>query len=820
MRKSFLFLAAVAMTHTLSATEPSARDNRENAAALILGSDTDAHDQLGYATAISGHHLVVAAPYARSHENHFGSVYVFERLATARDSWQEAAKLAVANPSLYQLFGFSTAIDQDTIVVGALIDDDEAHGGEAAYIFERDHGGLSAWGQTAKLEPSNPEVLSFFGAAVAIADPLVAVGAPEDDAATLAGGAVYLYERDGGDAWRQLTKLTAPDPQSYSFFGFSVAFSGTTVAVGAPEADGRRGAVYVFEHAAEDPSTWALTSKLISPSTTYDSFGYAVAMAQDTLVVGAPELSPDGEGAGSVHIFKRSPGELTWRPVKELRPSDGALFDTFGSAVTIAGELVAVGSPDDDDQGQSSGSVYVFGRHHGGVDAWGEQRKLSTEDTAEGDRLGNAVALDQETLAVGARLNDRQGTNAGAAYLFVQPAASSTPAIFIPHKIPASFAKSIDVPLYFSRHGASLTAARFTVDFDELCLTFDDRDRDGDGNPDDVSLFLPPEMLGQVTFSSNDTGGELSFVITDPSPPLAVLPDGVLATVKLTVACDPLTASHIAPVTFDEAQPPSFATLLGQTVSGRGLGGSVEILPGARGDCDRDGVVNTEDLATCVVEIFDEDGSFWSDAAGGGFSGSPVGCDANADQLIDAGDLSCKMLLIFAGSSSCELSGDQERARGPSLWLGNTKSRLGKPAIVEMFFRPRSRAINSMAFRLVLDENLRIDPSDADGDGSIDAVRFHLPERTIATSSSVTTDDGKTHLDIVLIDPEGAFRARGKKPFLTLVVQAADELLTQSKPRARTHIRFSADPGASFGSSAGRSVPGTASGGVVVFFRR
>jgi hypothetical protein len=99
----------------------------------------------------------------------------------------------------------------------------------------------------------------------------------------------------------------------------------------------------------------------------------------------------------------------------KLSASDAALQDRFGSSVSISGNIVVVGSYQDDDAGNNSGSAYVF-RYNG--TSWVEEAKLTASDTAEYDRFGCSVSISGETVVVGAWGDDDAGPNSGSAYVF------------------------------------------------------------------------------------------------------------------------------------------------------------------------------------------------------------------------------------------------------------------------------------------------------------------------------------------------------------------------------------------------------------------
>jgi hypothetical protein len=103
-----------------------------------------------------------------------------------------------------------------------------------------------------------------------------------------------------------------------------------------------------------------------------------------------------------------------------LVASDAFVDDGFGSGVGIAADIIAVGSPRDDDLGSKSGAVYVY-RQMG--TQWIEEQKLLADDGAAGDQFGAAIAVDEsvaegDLIVVGARLHDDGGTDAGAVYVF------------------------------------------------------------------------------------------------------------------------------------------------------------------------------------------------------------------------------------------------------------------------------------------------------------------------------------------------------------------------------------------------------------------
>ncbi|RYD75512.1 MAG: hypothetical protein EOP84_18180, partial [Verrucomicrobiaceae bacterium] len=145
-----------------------------------------------------------------------------------------------------------------------------------------------------------------------------------------------------------------------------------------------------------------------------DDFGNALALSGATLAVGAClDDTMAGSDAGSVSVFARSGG--SWTLQVKLMPADAAAGDRFGSSLALAGDTLVVGATHDDASGSvlNSGSVYVFTRA-GAV--WTQQAKLSAADAATDDHFGVSVALSGETVLIGA---DGKSTGTGAAYVFV-----------------------------------------------------------------------------------------------------------------------------------------------------------------------------------------------------------------------------------------------------------------------------------------------------------------------------------------------------------------------------------------------------------------
>lgn len=163
-----------------------------------------------------------------------------------------------------------------------------------------------------------------------------------------------------------------------------------------------------------------------------DEFGRTVSISGSTIVVGAPNDDDNGTNSGSAYVFVK-PVDDGWTGAliehAKLLPSDGASFDGFGSSASVSGDTVVVGAAADDDNGTSSGSVYVFVKPVGGWDGTlTEDAKLLASDGSGGegpfrggDFFGFSVAVSGDTVVVGANEDNDNGTASGSAYVFVKP---------------------------------------------------------------------------------------------------------------------------------------------------------------------------------------------------------------------------------------------------------------------------------------------------------------------------------------------------------------------------------------------------------------
>jgi len=344
--------------------------------------------------------------------------------ASSAVSFPEIVKVTSLDISAGDGFGYFVSIDGDTLLVGAPFDDDQGAASGAAYIFERNAGGTDAWGQVAKLLAPGGQSGDWFGIGVDL----------DGDRAVVAGfanpsdrmGFAHIFERNasGPDAWGQVAKLTADDGTFLDGYGAAVAVAGDFAVVGASGAKVAEGtgAAYVYERNAGGPGIWAQVAKLAPAGAcgdlpsycgwTDNSVGTDLSFSGEALAVGSGTVS-----GGSSYLFRRLP-DGSWQRLARPMPADFSGGDLFGSALFLSGTTLVVGAPSDDDLGAQSGSVYVFDFDRQDRPTWTETAKLLASNGETGDRFGSSVAIDGNTIVVGATQSEAGRDWQGEAFVF------------------------------------------------------------------------------------------------------------------------------------------------------------------------------------------------------------------------------------------------------------------------------------------------------------------------------------------------------------------------------------------------------------------
>lgn len=387
---------------------------------LTLPAPDDDNERFGGAIAVDGDTMVIGARLldgGAANQQDAGAAHVYVRSGSA---WQLQATLRASNIGERDYFSQSVAISGDTIVVGAFEEDgpdDSVIESGAAYVFVRNG---SNWSEQAILRAADPEPGDRFGHKVAVDGDTAVIGVLYDNGSTqstIDAGSAHLFVRSGS-SWSQQAILWADSPGQSDFFSNSLAVSGDTVFVGAPFKDNSKGAVFIYQR---NGTSWSRQFTLQgSDAAADDRFGYSLSLSGDTLAIGAQFKAAAGgipQGAGAVYIFEWN--GTSWDQKALLSADNAGDSDLFGTSVAVDGNTLVVGATRErgpDDALFAAGAAYLFGRNGS---TWHQLATLRPDVSAARDYFGISVGSLGDSLIVGAEEDGGvQSINAGAANVF------------------------------------------------------------------------------------------------------------------------------------------------------------------------------------------------------------------------------------------------------------------------------------------------------------------------------------------------------------------------------------------------------------------
>jgi hypothetical protein len=405
--------------------------------AIMTASDGSVGGWLGWDVDFEGSVLIAGAP--RQGGGHAVIGYLNEWGALVSTD-----ELAGSDTVDGDAFGWSVAIgglgeSGGVAFVGApaWARDDAPPSSGAVYVFE----GGSSGGPTevGMIAPASGPLSRAFGNSLDFDGTRLAVGAffesmEEDDAGELisAHGAVYVYDigPDGLPTAEQ--RVVCEIPLQSQSLGFDVSLDGDQMAVGAlkdPTMAYSGGAVYHFEFDINN-NEW-LQTQLIAPEdlVTDDSYGAAVSLVGDILIVGCPDrdIVQEGDdfptaGLGVVYVYARVDG--IFEEVQQILPPRPQTLSAWGASLSFDGQHLVIGERQWTNVNLADGSnvglaaVYELGMD--GTFTLG--RVIAASDGEQGDAFGWSVAISEERVLVGSIEDgavDGDGMpNGGMAYIY------------------------------------------------------------------------------------------------------------------------------------------------------------------------------------------------------------------------------------------------------------------------------------------------------------------------------------------------------------------------------------------------------------------
>jgi len=353
------------------------------------------------------------------------------------------------------------------------------------------------WFQEAYIKAINSEAGDQFGTSVAIDLDTIVVGAPLEDSnqstitngttassdnSLIASGAAYIYKRTG-DQWIQEAFVKAVNAGASDRFGTVVKVSGDTVAIGAPFEDAQQntisngttatsdnfytdsGAIYIYKRSG---STWTQESFIkASNNDTFDTLGIYLDLDGDTLIAGIPAEDSNqnsiinGTGtnivnsttytsSGAVIVYRRT--GVTWAQEAFIGPSTNYKYDNFGTSVSVSGDSIAVGSPGEDSISQSiingtgeggdnsasaSGAAHVY--HRVGA-TWSKEAYIKSSNSENSDTFGTYLSLRKNRLAVASTGEDNAQTTITMGSTIIESSiVSSSGAVYLFERVDGSW---------------------------------------------------------------------------------------------------------------------------------------------------------------------------------------------------------------------------------------------------------------------------------------------------------------------------------------------------------------------------------------------
>ena len=376
---------------------------------IILPQDGKPDDNFGFSAAIDGDTVLVGAFKADINGvTDAGVAYVYVH---NDNGWEQQAKL-VAEPMFAEdTLGGNVALKNDFAMLGAMLRDDKGKDSGAVVFFERQS---TNWVQKQILTAPDGQAGDAFGQSIALTDTHLVIGSPKKDALGKDSGAAYIYQRKNG-VWRYQTTITASDGVAGDLFGISVAIDGNTILVGADLHDKtaeNAGAVYAY---VLDKTGWKQEAKLMASDGGHtDIFGVRVAISGNTALISARRDDVDGIGtdAGSAYLFERK--DRIWTEKMKLTSPDGKAHDRFGRGVALSKDFAVISAMNHDANGMDTGAIYIYKKNTNG---WEYASKFTAKVSLPEDRFGWNVGISNDKAVIATPMHDGNGADSGAVFI-------------------------------------------------------------------------------------------------------------------------------------------------------------------------------------------------------------------------------------------------------------------------------------------------------------------------------------------------------------------------------------------------------------------
>jgi hypothetical protein len=373
----------------------------------------EANDQYGYSVAISGTRVIVGSNGDDTGSTNAGSAYVYD--LTTGTPTVPVTEFNNPSPAGNISFGYAVAISGTRVAVGTPLDQNGEPNNGIACAYELASGTPTV--PVAVLTSPIATAGNWYGRSVAVSSTWVIAGAPNDDTGASDAGSAYVYDLSSGTPTVPAATLNNPGPASANLFGYSVSVSGTRMVVGSATDDtgaSNAGRVNVYDLASGTPTTPIVTLNNPFPATN-DQFGWSVSISGSKVVIGTPNQDAGANDAGCTYLYDLD-SPTPSAPALTLNNPDPQPGDNFGWAVAISENRVLVGAHRDDTGATNAGSAYLY--NLAGPTPTVPAAVFNNPSPAENDNFGFSLAVSNDRAAIGAYQDDTVASDAGSVYVY------------------------------------------------------------------------------------------------------------------------------------------------------------------------------------------------------------------------------------------------------------------------------------------------------------------------------------------------------------------------------------------------------------------
>ncbi|NCD05858.1 MAG: hypothetical protein EOL97_07040 [Spirochaetia bacterium] len=378
----------------------------------LESSDSKNGDLFGRSLDVYGDYAIIGCSCGDGKETNTGIAYIFH-YDQQKKIWEQQQKIFAKDGSNGDLFGYSVCISGKNIIIGSPHDDDNGYNSGSTYIYKIGNSSDETMNSERKIISANGISYEEYGYSVGISETNIIIGSRIENGTGKNYGKVYVYELSNA-----LSSITASEQQitigNRERFGWDVDICNSRIIVGASFGDGSTrtsGVAYIFDIGETIDDTRKSIHKIFASDGNYlDLFGETVAIDENYVIIGSIYNDEIEEQSGSAYIYNYNSSKNLWENEQKIYPSDGDKSDFYGSSVDISEDKIIIGARNDDDNGNNSGSAYLYTISNDKNLTMESETKKIPFDGKQNDSFGVSVALYKNIELV--------GTSNGSVYVY------------------------------------------------------------------------------------------------------------------------------------------------------------------------------------------------------------------------------------------------------------------------------------------------------------------------------------------------------------------------------------------------------------------